>query len=487
MEDEKLDGDNQYDCSICGSKQDAFRYQRIAQLPPILHFSVLRFVFDPKDMERKKSKQAINYPLSINMRPFVDGQKSDLWYDLRGVLLHRGASAYHGHYEAQVFDVTRNKWFLFNDEEVNQIQKEDLLGRQISGTFRAQGSKDAYMLIYGRRERRTADAHALSLPKHVSQTVEKLNAEHTASRDTYAEKKQNLESEFTTIRNLKREIFQSWQISSADEVSVVLAREDLEKWVSGDLDTTKAKEFARSPTIDNDPLPQDTGSTSQQVGHKAASPSPPPLGELIRRSVPPAPNGVHTLESSTIKPPFSITCFHDLLDPSKSASMKRISKNAWERIQKSGIKAAALESTQVCEDCTIKQFNEKLYALQHAKALANFEASMLEDKSREWWISKAWLKDWKLKRPKMHKPGFRDPIPNTDQFKSDIYCEHEGLVHSQRSREKISTTALSVLQDIFPEFNPPNVETETCSVCEAVAVSDREATRETRAKAEAER
>ncbi|KAG8694670.1 hypothetical protein FRC09_009702, partial [Ceratobasidium sp. 395] len=69
--------------------------------------------------------------------------------------------------------------------------------------------------------------------------------------------------------------------------------------------------------------------------------------------------------------------------------------------------------------------------------------------------------DWKLKRPKMHKPGFRDPIPNTDQFKSDIYCEHEG--------EYGSSTALSVLQDIFPEFNPPNVETETCSVCEAVA------------------
>jgi uncharacterized UBP type Zn finger protein len=26
-------------------------------------------------------------------------------YELRGVLLHKGASAYHGHYEAQVFDI----------------------------------------------------------------------------------------------------------------------------------------------------------------------------------------------------------------------------------------------------------------------------------------------------------------------------------------------------------------------------------------------
>ncbi|KAG9094631.1 hypothetical protein FS749_012099, partial [Ceratobasidium sp. UAMH 11750] len=112
---------------------------------------------------------------------------------------------------------------------------------------------------------------------------------------------------------------------------------------------------------------------------------------------------------------------------------------------------------------------------------------MSEDKSREWWISKAWLKDWKLKRPKMHRPGFRDPIPNTDQFKPDIFCEHGGLVHSQKSREKISTTALHALQEIFPEFDPPSTETETCPVCEAVAASDREATKEARVKAETER
>jgi uncharacterized UBP type Zn finger protein len=33
-------------------------------------------------------------------------EASDLIYELRGVLLHKGPSAYHGHYEAQVFDVT---------------------------------------------------------------------------------------------------------------------------------------------------------------------------------------------------------------------------------------------------------------------------------------------------------------------------------------------------------------------------------------------
>jgi ubiquitin carboxyl-terminal hydrolase 48 len=27
-------------------------------------------------------------------------------YELKGVLVHKGSSAYHGHYEAMVFDVT---------------------------------------------------------------------------------------------------------------------------------------------------------------------------------------------------------------------------------------------------------------------------------------------------------------------------------------------------------------------------------------------
>ena len=34
-----------------------------------------------------------------------DPKESSNLYELRGVLVHKGTSAYHGHYEAQVFDV----------------------------------------------------------------------------------------------------------------------------------------------------------------------------------------------------------------------------------------------------------------------------------------------------------------------------------------------------------------------------------------------
>lgn len=107
-----------YLCPRCDSLQDAERHMEISSLPPVLHFSLLRFVYDLSTMERKKSKHNISYPTVIDMDrylgppdavPHKRRKKGDLHgknvYQLRGILLHKGASAYHGHYEAQVFDV----------------------------------------------------------------------------------------------------------------------------------------------------------------------------------------------------------------------------------------------------------------------------------------------------------------------------------------------------------------------------------------------
>ncbi len=69
-------------------------------------------------MERKKSKQTILFPTYLDMDRFVGAEETRRQrrkkqgkecrknlYELRGILVHKGASAYHGHYEAQVFDV----------------------------------------------------------------------------------------------------------------------------------------------------------------------------------------------------------------------------------------------------------------------------------------------------------------------------------------------------------------------------------------------
>lgn len=64
-------------------------------------------------MERKKLKHSISFPKTLSMNKYVGSKNTrntnateveDNLYELRGILLHKGASAYHGHYEAQVYD-----------------------------------------------------------------------------------------------------------------------------------------------------------------------------------------------------------------------------------------------------------------------------------------------------------------------------------------------------------------------------------------------
>ena len=46
LQEEKLEGLDQYFCSYCGSKQNARRKIRLRHLPPVLNIQLLRFVFD---------------------------------------------------------------------------------------------------------------------------------------------------------------------------------------------------------------------------------------------------------------------------------------------------------------------------------------------------------------------------------------------------------------------------------------------------------
>ena len=71
-----------------------------------------------------------------------------------------------------------------------------------------------------------------------------------------------------------------------------------------------------------------------------------------------------------------------------------------------------------------------------------------------YWISKTWLKgsprsgvfsclsfpvDWRSRKPKMHQPGVPDPAPDSGPFKSDVLCDHGGLVHAAQGRVKVNS------------------------------------------------
>ncbi|RKP24305.1 hypothetical protein SYNPS1DRAFT_17399 [Syncephalis pseudoplumigaleata] len=102
---ETLTGDNQYHCDNCHQKQDALRTLSIQALPPVLHFQLMRFVFNVHTLERSKVDTAIRFPATIDMRPFMDDPGgAPMPYDLTAVLLHDGPQASCGHFVAHVSD-----------------------------------------------------------------------------------------------------------------------------------------------------------------------------------------------------------------------------------------------------------------------------------------------------------------------------------------------------------------------------------------------
>jgi hypothetical protein len=56
-----------------------------------------------------------------------------------------------------------------------------------------------------------------------------------------------------------------------------------------------------------------------------------------------------------------------------------------------------------------------------------------------YWISKDWLKDWRLVKPKMHVPSLRDPAPDSPDFNLDVRCEHGGLSMKITARRRVSS------------------------------------------------
>ncbi|BGP05993.1 hypothetical protein JCM10049v2_001812 [Rhodotorula toruloides] len=253
---EKLEGDNQYFCENCGKKRDALRYTELAELPPVLHVSLLRFVWDMETGERSKSQHAMTYPLQIDMGQYLPrdahGNKREVWYDLKGVLMHKGVSAHHGHYVAQVYDESQSKWFLFDDEAVSPI--DDLNSpttydedeapvsskkRPSKGFTRDERgnilpkSKDAYMLVYTRR-RDASDppATAEPAPPPLAQfTVEKLDKAYHDEVEKWLDRSKEVEQSFEKMRDVKRSIYRIWDVVEDDEEAFLVDKHELRRWV----------------------------------------------------------------------------------------------------------------------------------------------------------------------------------------------------------------------------------------------------------------
>lgn len=97
---------SKYFCDTCHSKQDATRSITIVKLPPVLNVQLLRFVYDQKTAKKTKLKTRIKFPLTLDFTQILsklnNSSESFPEYELCGILVHKGQSAYGGHYIAHI-------------------------------------------------------------------------------------------------------------------------------------------------------------------------------------------------------------------------------------------------------------------------------------------------------------------------------------------------------------------------------------------------
>ncbi|KAI0044824.1 cysteine proteinase [Auriscalpium vulgare] len=482
LEPETLSGDNKYRCPRCDSLEDATRQLVLRKLPPVLHFSLLRFVFDVATLERKKSKHMIKFPTTLDMGQFMGPDAGECVYELQGILVHKGPSAYHGHYEALVLDHAHEEWFRFNDEVVTKmdprasetmsvdseqskpnkpragvaakkrrrVEDSDDEARAPSAQDpQALSSKDAYMLVYTRRGSTHKGAKAITPPQRAHEAVSQLNAAHEDACNTFHDNFDAATDAFRRVRQMMMDFYRSWTVSSNDETCIVISQQALKTFIS--------LPFSKLP----EPDVEDS------------------RGVLV---VP---------ESSPMRVEVSnsdIFCLHNCLDPHKASDMKRISYQAYREISSERAFRPVAYPKQVCARCVRKTFTEKLYRREHPEHVAQFEA-VVDDKEYgpTFWISKAWLKDWKQAKPKMHEMGEIDPAPDSDPFRSHVYCEHGGLVNNITSRLRISQKAYALLQSLFPEWQTLSDEYSQCEVCDMAVQLSKNDSREMRKRAEDEK
>ena len=107
---EMLEGENQFSCSACMKKTDATRCVKIAETPCLLLFKLMRYYYDRKTSEKKKSQTSLEYPPEL----VLNGET----FELVAVLYHKGNSAYGGHYVTELLEWEDREvcnWWMFDD------------------------------------------------------------------------------------------------------------------------------------------------------------------------------------------------------------------------------------------------------------------------------------------------------------------------------------------------------------------------------------
>ncbi len=125
IEPRQLDEDNKYHCEKCGTKAQAYQVHSVWTLPNILIIKLNRFKYEVRGGYYMQTKldDFIHYPMQdLNLDKYISSPLNDVTkYKLFAVSCHIG-SAGGGHYYSYALNQVTDKWFLYDDDNVHEIE-----------------------------------------------------------------------------------------------------------------------------------------------------------------------------------------------------------------------------------------------------------------------------------------------------------------------------------------------------------------------------
>lgn len=226
LSDESLEESNQYNCPRCSTKQNATRRTTLRDLPPILNFTLVRFSYDYRTGEKKKSKAVIQFPRELKV-----GEQQ---YRLQAIVSHYGSDN-HGHFVCEALDEEAWSWWLCNDETVSKINRQirprengkgngetEPPNKRLKGEWTGElKSRDAYMLVYSRDESQVS----INPPEMVMRKVREDDERWIEELGHHERKKCILEEEYDSMTPAKKQV--AALLKGSDHL---LPTAELERW-----------------------------------------------------------------------------------------------------------------------------------------------------------------------------------------------------------------------------------------------------------------
>ncbi|KAM5247180.1 ubiquitin carboxyl-terminal hydrolase 48 isoform 11-T11 [Ctenodactylus gundi] len=439
LKEEKLEGDNRYFCENCQSKQNATRKIRLLSLPCTLNLQLMRFVFDRQTGHKKKLNTYIGFSEILDMEPYVEHKGGSYVYELSAVLIHRGVSAYSGHYIAHVKDPQSGEWYKFNDEDIEKMEgkklqlgiEEDLAEPSKSQTRKpkcgkgSHCSRNAYMLVY-RLQTQEKSNMTVEVPAFLQELVDRDNSKFEEWCVEMAEmRKQSVDKGKAKHEEVK-ELYQ--RLPAGAEPYEFVSLEWLQKWLD---------ESTPTKPIDN----------------------------------------------------HACLCSHDKLHPDKISIMKRISEYAADIFYSRYGGGPRLTVKALCKECVVERcrvLRLKNQLNEDYKTVNNLLKSTI--KSDGFWVGKSSLRSWRQlaleqldeqdgdadqSNGRMNGNTFSKDESKEERkeeedelnFNEDILCPHGELCISENERRLVSKEAWNKLQQYFPKAPEFPSYKECCSQC----------------------